>query len=601
MDTTVDSAASGRGAVPRKQAAAIGSDGNCGFSRQVGFISDEESRRLQSISGEWNIEVARIARAGRSPAPPMYLLTGDPQRTSTEAVSPSHTPVHELSRFNVPAHWAHQVSSKNRVSHVGREDLPAAQRTLSPEPRPTVSMFKGSEFRLGVTRKSVSISPAPRYHDVEQLPATGSPVGKPAAVAIRSHAVQSPVREEQSKDSLSLGSSSPTRPHFGDDTVSVRSRSSMCVTRLGRSKTQTEPRRKARNQLDGLGMSNLLEMTSSTTPEQLQQMAVWSAIGDGAGRARSPIRPASQMSGVFLALKYSPAQLGVDGYGAPASLPEDIDELLNRTSEQGNARTKREVHEALCSRMASPTLKRSLKTLPLADGFMNDTTVKILKNTFRPDSAPFGNLKSPVVSKHDLLLEKAQNVMHDTPSYKKHTCGFNMRGEMLVYSWAAPHDFRGQHANPRIHEPRKPPPPATSERAKFKGFADDRQRMLALSKASHADSLFVERKGVRLCEQGGVGFFPIAAGGGRTTREVKHKLQSTCGYHKYLNASMLDTKKDHKYDIPGDPEFKFKKATLLVDDKSKIAMSEEPLKGVWAGAPDLYPGSLVPSATRHRF
>ena len=64
---------------------------------------------------------------------------------------------------------------------------------------------------------------------------------------------------------------------------------------------------------------------------------------------------------------------------------------------------------------------------------------------------------------------------------------------------------------------------------------------------------------------------------------------------------MLETKKDHKYDVPGETEFRFKKAPLIVDDKSKIAMSEEPLKGAWNGAPDLYPGSLVPSATRHRW
>ena len=81
---------------------------------------------------------------------------------------------------------------------------------------------------------------------------------------------------------------------------------------------------------------------------------------------------------------------------------------------------------------------------------------------------------------------------------------------------------------------------------------------------------------------------------------MKHKLQPACGYHKYLNPAMLETKKGYKHDIPGDPEFKFKKAPLIVDDKSRVAMNEEPLKGAWAGAPDLYPGTLVPSATRHR-
>ena len=80
---------------------------------------------------------------------------------------------------------------------------------------------------------------------------------------------------------------------------------------------------------------------------------------------------------------------------------------------------------------------------------------------------------------------------------------------------------------------------------------------------------------------------------------MKHKLDASVGYHKYLGKDLLNLKSDHKADIPGEPELTFQRAPLIIDDKSRVAREEEPLKGEWKGAPDLYPGSLVPTATRH--
>jgi hypothetical protein len=56
-----------------------------------------------------------------------------------------------------------------------------------------------------------------------------------------------------------------------------------------------------------------------------------------------------------------------------------------------------------------------------------------------------------------------------------------------------------------------------------------------------------------------------------------------------------------KKDISREPELVFPKTTLILDEKTWVASNEEPKKGVWRGAPDLYPGDLVPSTTRYRF
>eukprot|EP00802_Teleaulax_amphioxeia_P002251 Tamp_02253.p1 GENE.Tamp_02253~~Tamp_02253.p1 ORF type:complete len:595 (+),score=110.36 Tamp_02253:1250-3034(+) len=593
MNTTHDSAASGGAG-----AGGVGiGDGECRFANQSTFYAREQTRRRKSIHDDLRGEVGRLSRTG-SPAPPMHLLKGEPHRTATEPLDRSATPLAEqLARFNVPTQWSEQASSKPRVTHVGRDDLPPATRALSPEPKQGKPAFRNSEFHLASPNGPSRLSQA--------RTATGTP---------SRHGAHSPLRAEHSLDATHLGSShrpasAATRQHQrAPDTAAARSHSSLGFSRAdaarGGAPVDEDERR---SQVSRLDMSNLRQLTASQTPAQLKQMAVSSTLAgsraldaSGASLAGSQRRSASQVSGIFLAMKYSPAQLGFDGYGAPASLPEDIDEILGRHGEKGNPDTKSELRETLRSSASSPALKRSIKGLPLDDGFVNPTTLKILRQTKASGAVPFGNSKTPVVSKQDLMLEKAQDVMHDTPSYKKHATGFNMRGEMLVYSWAAPHDFRGQYANPRIHAPGKPPAPATSEKAKFKTFADDKVKMAALAEAAKLDAIFQEPRGVRLVSEGGLGFFPIPAGGGRPTRAVKHKLDAFVGYHKYLGKDLLNLKSDHKADIPGEPELTFQRAPLIIDDKSRVAREEEPLKGEWKGAPDLYPGSLVPTATRHR-
>lgn len=579
MNTAQDSTASGWSGGGGGVKAAIG-DGECNISgHQESFIRDEQVRRRASMHADLKKEVERIARSG-SPAAPMHLLTGDPYRRATEPVGRPATPSQDRTcKFNVPTRWQDQVSSKRKVSHVGDENLRPAERALSPEPRPIKPMFKTTEFRLTGARKSVSISGTPEMHMLsESFDHTRIATKSHGGSSPVRHGGGSPVRAENSNSSLGSGhrpaSARTSGPLWGEDSSSPRSKSSLGFARANDRKST--PVNDARSQVDRLDMTNLRQLASSQTPEQLKQM-VMRSIDDpkldyGSYVTRSHNR--SSVSGVFLAMKYSPAQLGVDGYGAPASLPEDLDELLNRPMQQKDATIKRVFHETLRSKTSSPSLKRSLKELPLNDGFINATSVKILKSSMTKGVQPFGSVKSPMVSKEDLMIEKAQNVMHDTPAYKKHACGFNMRGEMIVYSWASPHDFRGQYSNPRIHAPGKPPPPATSEKAKFKGFADDPVKMATLQENVKLDSFFHDPKGVLLCEPGGVGYFPIPAGAGRSTRAVKHKLQPAEAYHKYLNPDLLKIKKTHKADIAGEPELKFLRPPLIVDDRSKVRERE---------------------------
>jgi len=553
MNSTQDSPSRQSGGGPYNTAKI--DDGECRLVQQQFFMSDEHGRKRQSIHAEFKKGVESLGRIG-SPAPPMNLLTGDPHRTSTQALSTK---------------WGKQVSSKRRMTHVGQDDLSPAE-----------PIFKVSDFVQGSQRRRVIISTFVAEDTAQHAP---SPVRRSRG---------SPLHGERSNSSL--GSSQPPSSargpgrHLLDDSDTSRSKSSLGFARARPRDTTIVKSDVARSQLDRLKLKNLREMTASQTPDQLQQMATWSAshgfdahanFGSSMSRPRS--RSSSQVAGVFLAKKYSPAQLGADGYGMPASLPEDLDELLNRHRSQGNPETKRAFDETLRSSATSTELKRKLKTLPLYDGFINPTSAKILRLTMTPQTEAFSHFTPTVVPKVDLLNERAQDVMHDTPAYKKHTTGFR------------------QHANPRIHAPAKPLSPAVSEKAKFTTFTDNKDKMAELAAAVQADSVFHEPKGVRLCGHGGVGFYPIPAGGGRSTRAVTHKLDSSVGYHKYLNANVLETKKDHKCDIPRETDLGFTRVPLILDDKTKIARDEEPLKGRWKPAPDLYPSSLVPTGTRHRF
>jgi hypothetical protein len=596
MNTTQGSAASGGAGSEMAGGVSIG-DGECRFGSQSKWNEKERRRRLKSIHDDLREEVGRLSRTG-SPVPPMHLLKGEPHRTATEPLDSSITPLaKQLAPCNVPSQWAEQISTKRRVSHIGLDDLHPTERALSPEHKQGKQSFRNSEFYLATSNAPSRLSQA--------RTATGSPA---------QHGAHSPVRAGHTDASL-LGSShrpssgSSRRRQRAPDTAVARSHSSLGFSRTdaGRGGIEAVDENERRSQLGRLDMSNLRQLTASQTPEQLKQMAISSMLSGpraldafGVSLTSSHSRAPSQVAGAYLALKYSPAQLGVDGYGAPASLPEDIDEMLGRYKE-ANLGTKRVLLETLRSSAASPALKRSLKGLPLEDGFVNPTSLKTLVQSKTSGAVPFGSSRTPVVSKEDLMLEKAQDLMHDTPSYKKHDGSFSMQGRMLVYSWAAPHDFRGQHANPRIHTPGKPPAPATSEKAKFKTFADKNQeKIAALAEAAKLDAIFQEPLGVRLVTEGGLGFYPLPAGGGRPTRTVKHKVDPSEGYQKYLSQDLLSLNKNKKADVPGEPALFFPKTQLIADYKSKVAKEEEPQKGEWKGAPDLYPASLVPTATRHR-
>jgi len=568
MNSTQDSPSRQSGGGPYNTAKI--DDGECRLVQQQFFMSDEHGRKRQSIHAEFKKGVESLGRTG-SPAPPMNLLTGDPHRTSTQSLHFTSSYAIDLASFNLFTKWGEQVSSKRRMTHVGQDNLSPADRK---------PMFKGSDFRPQRRRVSISTFVA---EDTAQH--AHSPVRRSRG---------SPLHGERSNSSLGSSQlpSSARGPgrHLLDDSDTSRSKSSLGFARARPRDTTIVKSDVARSQLDRLKLENLREMTASQTPDQLQQMATWSAshgfdphANFGSSMSRSRSQSSSQVAGVFLAKKYSPAQLGADGYGMPASLPEDLDELLNRHRSQGNPETKRAFHETLRSSATSTELKRKLKILPLYDGFINPTSAKILRLTMTPQTEAFSHITPTVVSKVDLLNERAQDVMHDTPAYKKHTTGFR------------------QHANPRIHAPAKNLSPAVSEKAKFKTFTDHKDKMAELAAAVQADSVFHEPKGVRLCSHGGVGFYPIPAGGGRSTRAVTHKLDSSVGYHKYLNANVLETKKDHKCDIPRETDLGFTRVPLILDDKTKIARDEEPLKGRWKPAPDLYPSSLVPTGTRHRF
>jgi len=541
MNTTQGSAASGGTGGEMAGGVGIG-DGECWFGNQSKWNEKERRRRLKSIHDDLREEVGQLSRTG-SPVPPMHLLKGEPHRKATEPLDSSITPLaKQLPPCTVPSQWSDQISTKRRVSHVGLDNLPPAERALSPEHQQGKQGFRNSEFYLATSNAPSRLSQA--------RTATGSPA---------QHGAHSPVRAGHTDASL-LGSSQ--RQQRAPDTAVARSHRSLAV-RGGGDVDENE----RRSQLGRLDMSNLRQLTASQTPEQLKQMAISSTLAPrsldsfGVSLTNSHSQAPSQVAGVYLALKYSPAQLGVDG----------------------------------------SALKRSVKGLPLEDGFVNPTSLKILMQSKSSGTVPFGSSKTPVVSKEDLMLEKAQDLMHDTPSYKKHDGSFSMQGRMLVYSWAAPHDFRGQHVNPRIHTPGKPPAPATSEKARFKTFADKNQeKIAALAEAAKLDAIFQEPRGVRLVTEGGVGFYPLPAGGGRPTRAVKHKVDPSEGYHKYLSQDLLSLNQNQKADVPGEPELFFPKTQLTADYKSKVAKEEEPQKGEWKGAPDLYPTSLVPTATRHR-
>jgi hypothetical protein len=576
------------------------------FPDQSNFSTEEHGRRRKSILADMQVEVEKLGYCN-SPSAPMHVLTGTQFRRATEPVDSSSSATNGLTRFIVPSHWGEQASSNQPVSHVGKDNLLPAQRVLSPEPRPSKPMFKGTDFRLGSTlaRKTVSISPPAqqRTNGLETSFARKKQLTAP--VGYGGHLGQA---QEASRSNSSLGSISSSKQYL-DDSSSIRSKSSLGFARPSRhgdwETTMAKKEQRRRSQLEKLDMSNLQELARSSTPEHMQHMAIWSTIdhrkhSDTLGSRKSPPRSSSQLSRVFLSVRYSPAQLGVDGYGAPASLPEDIDEILNRDKRQGNTEAQRLLKETMRSSSSTPTLKRSLRHLQLKDGFVNPASFKRLKETMMQSVDAFGRSRAPVVSKESLLYEKAQDLMHDTPAYKQPLCGFNMRGEMMVYSWAAPHDFRGQHANPRIHPPEKPPPPATSAKAKFHGFEDDEEKMRNLRAAVKADSLFQDPKGVRTCGHNGVGFFTIPAGGGRPTRAVKQKQEGS-GYHKYLSPDLLQHECT-KFDVPAEPELRFlNTAPMINDERAQIAKEEEPRRGEWKGAADIYPGYLVPSATRYRF
>ena len=78
-----------------------------------------------------------------------------------------------------------------------------------------------------------------------------------------------------------------------------------------------------------------------------------------------------------MAAKRSTSQLGMDGYGAPPELSEDIDEILERKEHKNASETERIRRETLRSTAASPALKHSLKHLQLEDGFINPTSVEL--------------------------------------------------------------------------------------------------------------------------------------------------------------------------------------------------------------------------------
>jgi hypothetical protein len=660
MNMTQDSATSGQGGV--EFTAAI--DGQCVFHNQEKWFSDEQKRKRRSIHSDLKIEVERLA-CSTSPAAPMHLLVGDPYRIAASRINTTRQDASSVGTDHfkaLPTHWTDHAGTTRRTSHVGLEDLGPAERALSPEPKPLKPMFKSTDFNLGQSKSvTMSVSSAAiisatsgsqdmsrrrtehSAHGGHSVHAGHSVQAGQSSHAVNMYSARPPIvpgpgmiarrdslRETSTcprRDSLrdtstsSLGSSpARARPssaktrdtHLAEDSGSIRSQSSLGLSSFVRRQVQKGKGGMSddyiRSQLNQLEISNLRALAASRTPDEIKQMATVSRIHGNvpddmlgfstSGRSKSRT---SNVSGSYLTMKYSPAQMGFDGYGGPASLPEDIDEMLNRHGQNTDEDLKLDIRETLRSKTASPAIKEALRALPLRDGFINPASLKILKEKTAQASVPFCNTKSPVVSKHDLIIEKAQDNKHDTPSYKKHACGFNMRGETLVYSWAAPHNFRGQYSNPRIHAPGRPPAVHTSEKAKFKGFVDDPEKMRTLSENIKADCVYEGRsKGVRLCGDSGVGFYPIPAGGGRPSRDVKHKVESAEAYHKYLNPDLLKMAQK-KNDISREPELVFPKTTLILDEKTWVASNEEPKKGVWRGAPDLYPGDLVPSTTRYRF
>ena len=591
-------------------------EGRSHFPDQESFQGSERARQRQSRRADHRTSVERVAQV-ESPAPPMHILTNSPPRRASQRLDPGCVPgTAGLAPPSLPTGWGEHTTQRGQYDvFIGQDMLPNATRALSPQPRRVPSMFKG-QFNPGRVNPGSSVQMGRRKVSISYDSFNGTEPPKSQGhhelSSTRWMSVSTPYTElahegiSEEPSTTSIGSKKRS------DSESVRSKSSTGFVR----KKRTEQSKHAtpylqelsRNQLDKLSMENLRELARTRSPDELQQMAIWSTVGRPSTAeqlAFTGARPSSQMSnrqqgaGLFLAAKRSSSQLGMDGYGAPPELSEDIDEILERKEHKNASETERIRRETLRSTAASPALKHSLKHLQLEDGFINPTSVELLTDTMKTSTVPFLMLKPVVIPKDKLSRERAQDVMHDTPAYKRPSCGFNMRGEMQVYSWAAPHNFRGQHANPRIHAPEIPLAPATSAKAKFKSNADDDEKMRQLAERVMADSKYQAPALIRSCDHRGVGVFSTPAGSGRPTHAVKNAKDHSLGYHKYLSTAFTVHRERN---ISAKKELSFlAKAPMIQDDKGFVASEFEPLRGEWLRPPDMYPNGLTPTATRFEY